>query len=96
MTDAIKGRENYAKVRQSLPDKRLQDILRYIEVHLSDPSLGTAMVAAANGISPRYLSFLLKQNGTPFSELVWDKRIKIASGWLSSCSTRYAMTVGVP
>jgi AraC family transcriptional activator of tynA and feaB len=84
VTDAIKGRENYAKVRQSLPDKRLQDILRYIEVHLSDPSLGTAMVAAANGISPRYLSFLLKQNGTPFSELVWDKRIKIASGWLSS------------
>jgi AraC family transcriptional activator of tynA and feaB len=84
VAEAIKDCEDYASVRQSLPDKRLQDVLRFIDVHLSDPGLSTTMVAQSTGISPRYLSFLLKQNGTPFSELVWDKRMKIASRWLAS------------
>ena len=83
VAEAIKDREDCSHVRQSLPDKRLQDVLRFIDLHLSDPNLSTAMVAEACGISPRYLSFLLKQNGTPFSELVWDKRMKIASSWLA-------------
>jgi AraC-like DNA-binding protein len=42
------------------------------------------MVAKGCGISPRYLSFLLKQHGTPFSVLVWDQRLKMASRWLLS------------
>jgi AraC-like DNA-binding protein len=84
VTDTIRDGDDSAVIRKSLPDKRLQDVLRYIDVHLSDPGLSTTMVAEATGISPRYLSFLLKQNGTPFSELVWDKRMKIASLWLSS------------
>lgn len=83
VADAIRGREEAQVVRQTLPDKRLQDVLRFVDLHLSDPSLSTQMVAEACGISPRYLSFLLKQNGTPFSELVWDKRMNIASRWLS-------------
>ena len=84
VADALKGYENCLVVRQSLPDKRLQEVLRYIDIHLSDPGLSATMVAEACDISPRYLSSLLKQNGTPFSELVWDKRMKIASRWLSS------------
>ncbi|HEY6131775.1 MAG TPA: AraC family transcriptional regulator [Halioglobus sp.] len=84
VADAIVQSEDCALVRQSLPDIRLQAALRYIDVHLSDPSLTITMVAEACEISPRYLSSLLKQNGTPFSELVWDKRMKIASRWLSS------------
>ena len=84
VADMIKDFEQYAVVRKSLPDKRLQDVLRYIDVHLSDPSLSTNMVAEGTGISPRYLSFLLKQNGSPFSELVWDKRLTIAKRWLST------------
>ena len=83
VAEALKDREECTHVRQSLPDKRLQDVLRFVDIHLSDPNLSTAMVAEACGISPRYLSFLLKQNGTPFSELVWDKRMKIASSWLA-------------
>jgi AraC-like DNA-binding protein len=70
--------------RQSVSDKRLQDVLRYVEVHLSDPKLSIAMVAKGCGISPRYLSFLLKHHGTPFSALVWDQRLKMASRWLLS------------
>jgi AraC family transcriptional activator of tynA and feaB len=84
VADAIADSDSVAPVRQSLPDIRLQDALRYIDVHLSDPGLTIAMVAEANEISPRYLSFLLKQNGTPFSELIWDKRMEIASRWLAS------------
>ena len=81
---AMKDNENCMMIRQSLPDRRLQDVLRYIEIHLSDPGLCATVVAEACDMSPRYLSFLLKENGTPFSELIWDKRLKIARRWLSS------------
>ncbi len=84
LSDAIKDCENLAPERQTISDRRLQEVLRFIEIHLSDPKLSTTMVASACGISPRYLSFLLKQNGTSFSELVWDQRLDIASRWLSS------------
>jgi AraC family transcriptional regulator, positive regulator of tynA and feaB len=84
MADAVKDSAGCAMVKQSLPDKRLQDALRYIDLHVSDPNLTITMVADACDISPRYLSYLLKQNGTPFSEIVWQKRMEIASRWLSS------------
>lgn len=70
--------------RQTLADRRLQDVLRFIDKHLSDASLSTVMVAEACGISSRYLSFLLKQQGTPFSKLVWNKRLQAAERWLAS------------
>jgi len=84
LSETIKDCKNYTTVRQSLSDKRLQDIFTYIDIHLSDPKLSTTMVAKGCDISPRYLSLLLKQNGTSFSELVWNKRLTIASRWLSS------------
>lgn len=80
--EAIKDRDTCGPARQTVSDKRLQDVLRYIDVHLSDSKLSIANVAKGCGISPRYLSFLLKLHGTPFSTLVWDKRLKMASGWL--------------
>jgi AraC-like DNA-binding protein len=84
LSHAIKDRDDRVPARQSVSDKRLQDVLRYIEVHLSDPKLSIAAVAKGCGISPRYLSFLLKLHGTPFSALVWDQRLKMASRWLLS------------
>lgn len=84
LSDAIRDRDTSAPVRRSISDKRLQDVLRYIEIHLSDPKLSIATVAKGCGISPRYLSLLLKLHGTPFSTLVWDKRLKIAGQWLSA------------
>jgi AraC family transcriptional regulator, positive regulator of tynA and feaB len=83
LSDAIKDRGTASPVRQTVLDKRLQDVLRFIEVHLSDSKLSIATVAKGCGISPRYLSFLLKLRGTPFSTLVWEKRLSMASGWLS-------------
>lgn len=82
--DAIKSQESCAAARPTLADKRLQDVLRFIETHLSDPKLSVAQAAMNCGISSRYLSLLLMQNGTPFSALVWNKRLKAAVHWLST------------
>jgi len=84
LAEAIRGREDCLQVRQSLREKRLQEILRYIDVHLTDPNLSASAVASACGISSRYLSSLLKDNQTPFLELIWDKRVKTASRWLAT------------
>jgi AraC-like DNA-binding protein len=83
LSDAVKGRD-VAPVRQSVSDRRLQDVLTFIEIHISDPKLSIATVAKACGISHRYLLVLLQTHGTPFSKLIWEKRLKMASRWLAS------------
>jgi AraC-like DNA-binding protein len=85
---AIRAEEAGAPARQTVADRRLVDVLRFIEVHLSDPNLSTSMVAKGCGISPRYLSFLLRLKGTSFSELVWEQRLEKARLWLSSSQPR--------
>ena len=93
ISDAIKARDACNPARQSIADKRLHDVLRYIEMHLSDPKLSISTVAKGCGISPRYLSFLLKLHGKPFSTLVWDRRLEIAGQWLgASNSTEVAIS----
>ncbi|WP_205527296.1 helix-turn-helix domain-containing protein [Solimonas sp. K1W22B-7] len=84
LAEAIKDHESCVPQRQTLADKRLQDVLRFIETHLSDPKLSIVMVAKGCGISPRYLLLLLKLHGTLFSTLVWDKRLKTAEQWLAT------------
>ena len=86
--NAVSDTEEVASARQSIADRRLADVLRFIEVHLSDPQLSTAMVAKGCGISPRYLSFLLRLKETSFSELVWDQRLEKARAWLASSDPR--------
>jgi AraC-like DNA-binding protein len=84
LADALKRRGDAAVVRPSLYERRLGDVLRYIDIHLSDSKLSIAAVAKGCGISSRYLSFLLKVHGTPFSTLVWDKRLHVAREWLAA------------
>lgn len=84
LSDTIKDCDNLAPEKQAITDQRLQEVLRYIDIHLSDPKLSTATVSDACGISPRYLSLLLKQKGISFSEYLWDERLKVAKRWLSS------------
>lgn len=85
---AVRGDETIAPGRQTIADRRLAEVLRFIEVHLSDPQLSTSMVARGCGISPRYLSFLLRLRGTSFSELVWEQRLDKARTWLASSDPR--------
>ncbi|MDE2303613.1 MAG: helix-turn-helix transcriptional regulator [Sphingomonadales bacterium] len=86
--NAVRAEAENAPARQSIADRRLADVLRFIEVHLSDPQLSTAMVARGCGISPRYLSFLLRLKGTSFSELVWEQRLEKAKNWLLAADAR--------
>ena len=86
--NAVRVSEEASPARQTIADRRLQDVLRFIEVHLSDPQLSTAMVAKGCGISPRYLSFLLRLKGTSFSELVWEQRLEKAKDWLATSDPR--------
>lgn len=86
--NAVQADNEGNPARQTIADKRLEDVLRFIEVHLSDPQLSTAMVARGCAISPRYLSFLLRLKGTSFSELVWEQRLEKARTWLSATDPR--------
>jgi AraC family transcriptional regulator, positive regulator of tynA and feaB len=90
LSGAIREQDAAAPTRQTISEKRLQDVLKYIEVHLSDSKLSSTSVATGCGISTRYLSFLLNHHGTPFSTLVWDKRLKVAAQWLASSRTSEA------
>lgn len=86
LTESMKDLEDCTRERVSLSEKRFQDVLRFVEIHLSDPKLNAAMVAEACQISQRYLSHLLKQHDTSFSSLIWDWRLKNAHQWLSTTS----------
>jgi AraC family transcriptional activator of tynA and feaB len=84
LSDSIRGHKDLSKERQTIAEQRLETVLRYIEIHLSDPKLSTAMVSEACGISLRYLSFLLKQKNIAFSDHIWSQRLHIASRWLAT------------
>jgi AraC-like DNA-binding protein len=85
---AIRANEAPAPPRQSVADRRLEEVLRFIELHLSDSSLSTTMVARGCAISQRYLSLLLRLRGTSFSALVWAQRLEKAKSWLSTSNPR--------
>jgi len=84
LAEGLKNTENSMHERQTLSQKRRQDVLRFVEIHLSDPKLNAEMVAQACGISRRYLSHLLRQHGTSLPNLIWDWRLKTAHEWLST------------
>jgi AraC-like DNA-binding protein len=73
---------------QGLADRRLQDIKSYILLNITDPELRYEKVAACCGISPRYLSYVLKANNTTFSDLLWKNRLPKARERLIDPSTR--------
>jgi AraC-like DNA-binding protein len=79
--------------RKHICDKRTEDILAYISLHLANPDITALSVARACAISPRYLCYLLKLKGTTFSELLWEERLKKTKEWLLALDTRH-FTIG--
>lgn len=73
--------------RMGLVDCRLRDIENYILMNLTDPDLAYDKVAECCGISPRYLSYLLKARHTSFSDLLWKNRLPKARDGLVAPST---------
>ncbi len=84
LSDTIQKHQGLTPQKESVSEKRLKTALDYIDLHLSDPKLNNARVAKACGISPRYLSFLLKKQGLTFADYVKEKRLASARRWLSS------------
>jgi AraC family transcriptional regulator, positive regulator of tynA and feaB len=72
-------------------DRRLREIEAYVMKHLTDPDLSFHKVASSCGISARYLSYVLKNGNTTFSDLLWGRRIVKAKEWLTSSSIRNHM-----
>jgi AraC-like DNA-binding protein len=75
--------------RESISDKRIGDITRYINQNFANPDLNAKMVADKCGISLRYLCHVLKKSELSFSNLIWDKRIGTAHEWLSDHNMRH-------
>lgn len=70
--------------RETISDKRVGDITRYIGQNFSNPDMSAKMVADSCGISLRYLCHVLKNNGMSFSSLVWGKRAAATHEWLTN------------
>lgn len=85
---ALRDCPEAASARQTVSERRLEEALRFIEVHLSDPNLCTAMVSEGCGVSQRYLSLLLQGTGKTFSDLVWSRRLEMAREWLEKSNPR--------
>lgn len=84
LSDTVQEQKGLTQLKESVSEKRLKTALHFIDLHLSDPKLSNVRVAEACGISPRYLSFLLNKQGLSFADYVKDKRLQVASRWLSS------------
>jgi AraC-like DNA-binding protein len=75
--------------RQSISEKRIEDLVSYISLHMANPELSLAMVAEGCKISPRYLCHLLKEHNTTFSQLLWTNRLNDAKKWLLKLDKRH-------
>lgn len=67
---------------ESIADRRFREVTDYINANLSNSDLSAKMVAAACGISLRYLCAILKSRDTRFSTILWDGRLDLAAQWL--------------
>ncbi len=57
---------------------RLRSVQQWIENHLADPGLTLEKVAAANGMSLRYLHVLFQLCEMTASEWIWNRRLQLA------------------
>ena len=69
-----------------------------IDQHICDPELSVAAIAAAIGVSPRYVQMLFAAEGTTPSAFIQDQRLRLAAEQLrrpgAPCITEVAMAVG--
>jgi AraC family transcriptional regulator, positive regulator of tynA and feaB len=75
--------------RLSICERRLKDVLRYIDQRFANPDLDANTVAKDCGISVRYLCHVMKKHGKSFSSVLWEKRITTAFEWIRDPSMRH-------
>jgi AraC-like DNA-binding protein len=69
------GVESVVVEPSTLRDIQLLRVRKYIDANLDDPELSPGMIAAANGISVRYLHCLFEPEGTTMVQYVIKKRL---------------------
>ncbi len=74
--------------RVAIRTAKLRQVKEYIALHLSEPDLTPASVAAATKISVRQLHLLFEPTGTSFAEHVLDRRLEECRATLESPSSR--------
>jgi AraC-like DNA-binding protein len=63
-------------------------VMEYIRAHIADPGMTLTDAAAAAFLSPNYLTHLLrKETGSTFSELVLERRMRLARTQLMNSDT---------
>lgn len=85
----VKAASVQLEARKHISEKRYEEIIAYISLHLANPDISASMVARGCGISPRYLCHLLKLKSTSFSDLLWEERLKQTADWLLALDTRH-------
>jgi len=85
----VKGAGVQVEARKHISEKRFEEIIAYITLHLSNPDISASAVARGCGISSRYLCHLLKLKGTSFSDLLWEERLNQTGRWLLALDTRH-------
>ena len=95
LSEATRPHQLSAVSEDSLVDRRLQDVLQFVERHFTDANLNLKSVAAGCGISVRYVSYLLKRHGTSFADLIWGKRLEAARRWLLSAESDHALVAQI-
>jgi AraC-like DNA-binding protein len=75
--------------RSGVKAARLSRVRRCIDANLANPALSLALVAALNTISERYVQLLFEEEGTNFTEVVLEKRLRLAFRLLASPLYRF-------
>lgn len=74
---------------------RLRLVQQWIEEHVADPDLSLEQVAAANGISLRYLHTLFESSEMSASEWIWDRRLQLAYDGLAKGKGRTITSIAM-
>lgn len=67
---------------------RLRSVQQWIEAHIAEPSLSLDRIAAANGMSLRYLHVLFEGCEMSAAEWIWNRRLELAYNQLANFDGR--------
>jgi AraC-like DNA-binding protein len=87
------AREDVAP-KPATPDSALRRVKAFILGNLADESLSAETVAAANGLTVRYINKLFEREGTSLMRWVWGQRLQAARAALSRGEPDGAGSIG--
>ncbi|WP_083098977.1 helix-turn-helix domain-containing protein [Pseudophaeobacter leonis] len=77
----------------SIRAARLRSVKLWIERNIGDDDLSLGTIAAANGMSLRYLHQLFRDGDMSVSEWIWDRRLLLCYHEIAKCDGRLLTTI---